>query len=240
MTDMFPTFFFRLMSNVRATCPGRLFRRTSLATALLAFSLVALPVLAQASALRAFDANYHLSVDGWPDANIHHSLKREGDHWRSSMESSLAIAKGRESSQFSDNGDQLRALGYRSDYRFLRMGKDYSLNRSQLTNRPDRQTALVELSRLAQEQDCQDGCELNYVDHKGRNEDGVWRRVADIPLQVDGKRVQAPTVELRDKDKDDRYMRISFHPQIPGLLLRLDFFKDGDRVSRLRLTRLNQ
>lgn len=228
------------MNNARAIWSGRLLRRTSLTTSLLVFMLAALPVMAQASALRPFDANYHLSVDGWPDATIHHSLKREGDHWRSSMESSLAIAKGQESARFSDNNNQLRALGYRSDYRFLRMGKDYSLSRSQLTERPDRQTALVELSRLALEDDCQSGCELNYVDHKGRNEDGIWRRVADVSIQVDGKPVQAPTVELRDKDKDDRYMRISFHPQIPGLLLRLDFFKDGDRVSRLQLTRLSQ
>lgn len=201
-------------------------------------SLLALTGTAYASSPQAFDARYHLAVDGWPDATIKHRVSREGGHWLSEMHSSVAIAGGNESARFIEDGDQLRALSYRSNYSMLGVGKSYQLNRDQLAQKPDRQTALISLSLQVQEDRCENDCTVRFVDYKGRDEILDWRRVDDISVQVDGQMVQAPTIELQDPEKTDRHMVMSFHPEIPGLLLRLDFYKHGEQVSQLSLSRL--
>ena len=203
-------------------------------------SLLALASTAYAGAPQAFDARYHLAVDGWPDADIEHRVSREGGHWLSEMHANVAVAGGNESSRFIEDGDQLRALSYRSNYRMLGVGKDYRLGQQQLAQVPDRQTALIDLARQAQESHCRSDCSVRFIDYKGREETMDWRSIDNVPVAVNGQTVEAPTIKLQNPDKQDRYMVISFHPEIPGLILRLDYFKHDEQVSRMSLSSLEQ
>ncbi|WP_442487508.1 hypothetical protein [Halomonas litopenaei] len=213
------------------------FLRPRLATGLL-WLLCLLPIAAQAAPLASFDARYHLAVDGWPDATVHHRVYREGDHWRSDMRAQVAIAEGQETARFTENGDGLRALGYSSGYRLLGIGKSYRLDNRQLQRHPDRQTALVDLSRSVQQQRCVSGCEIRYLDHKGDIETLVVTPLPTAAIDVDGRTVNALRVRLVEPGKDDRHMEVAFHPDLPGLLLGVDYTKRGEQVSRLSLTSL--
>mgnify|MGYP007064145181 CR=1 FL=1 len=212
---------------------------TGLLTSLVLLAATWVPAKAQAGAPQAFDARYHLSVDGWPDATIRHHLYREGDHWLSDMRARVAIAEGQETSRFADDGNRLRSLSYSSGYTLFGMGKRYSLARDELTRLPDRQTALVALAQQVQEGACQSDCRFSYLDHKGETETLVWRRLAAVPIEVDGNSVPAPTIELTEPGKEDRRMIMSFHPRLPGLLLGLSYDKRGERISELSLMALD-
>ncbi|MBR9770379.1 MAG: hypothetical protein GYB54_04550 [Gammaproteobacteria bacterium] len=211
--------------------------RPRLAAGLL-WLLFLLPFAAQAASMASFDARYHLSVDGWPDATVHHRVYREGDHWRSDMRAQVAIAEGQETARFAENGDGLRALGYSSGYRLLGIGKSYRLDNRQLQRHPDRQTALVDLSRSVQRERCASGCEIHYLDHKGDIETLVASPLPTAAIDVNGRMVDALRVRLVEPGKDDRHMVVAFHPDLPGLLLGVDYIKRGERVSRLSLTSL--
>ncbi|MGK0546586.1 hypothetical protein ACSEE7_13890 [Halomonas cupida] len=200
--------------------------------------LLLMPVTAQAATLSAFDARYHLSVDGWPDATVHHRLQPEGEHWLSDMRARVAVAEGQESARFLSQGAQLQAIGYASGYKLLGIGKRYQLNAPQLRQTPDRQTALIQLSRQVQQHGCSPSCELRYLDHKGEQERLIATPMASRRMEVQGRSIDAPRVRLADPDKDDRHMVVTFHPELAGLLLGVTYTKRGEQVSELALTSL--
>ncbi|HET8790341.1 MAG TPA: hypothetical protein VFM75_03970, partial [Modicisalibacter sp.] len=46
-------------------------------------AIISPPTLAGLAKPVPFQATYHLSVDGWPDASISHRLSRQGELWQS-------------------------------------------------------------------------------------------------------------------------------------------------------------
>ena len=211
-------------------------RHRLLATLLLG-ALLTLPLAAKAAAT-PFDASYRLEVRGWPNATIDHRLTRDGASWYSEMRGAIAVARGRERSRFMINENGVKALQYASGYSLLGFGGDYRLAPDDLSELPDRQAALFELSRRAVSQACESTCELRYLDHRGREERLEFRALARETLRLPAGEFESVRVEVREPDSPERRLEFSFHPELPGLLLAVDYHRDGQRRSRLSLTSL--
>jgi hypothetical protein len=218
------------------TAPSHRFTRLTLA---LLLALVGSPVPADAEP-RAFTARYSLAVGGWPEASIEHRLSREGGHWQSRMQASLAMARGDERSRFRVTPDGVQGLGYRSGYSLLGIGKDYRLAADRLTGLPDRQAALFALSRRATGGDCQAGCEVGYLDHQGEEQRLEVRPLAGRRLSLPAGEFTATRIELTDPDEPDRRLVLAFDADTPGLLLGMAYHRDGERRGRLTLTDLDR
>ncbi len=195
----------------------------------------------EAIAPRPFAARYRLEVKGWPGADVAHRLTREGDHWQSLMETGIRIAHGSERSRFRVEQNGVRALHYASGYTLLGVGDTYRLEADALTTLPDRQTALFALSRRALGGDCAAGetCRIRYLDHKGREEVLDFRILGPESLSLPAGTFEALTVEANEPDEPDRRLVFRFHPTLPGLLLAVDYHRDGERRSRLSLSELS-
>lgn len=204
-------------------------------------ALVLLLLLAAGSAFaaepRPFEASYRLEVAGWPSTTVEHRLSHDGTHWQSDMRAAISVARGHERSRFIA-GEAIRSLHYASGYSLLGIGKEYELDREALARLPDRQTALFELSRRAVSDDCDTPCRLRYLDHRGREERVDYRRLDQRTLELPAGRFDALRVEVTEPDDPDRRMVFSFHPGVPGLLLAMEYHRDGERRSRLALTDL--
>ncbi|MEQ6890019.1 hypothetical protein ABE957_15185 [Halomonas sp. CS7] len=187
---------------------------------------------------RPFDARYHLEVDGWPNATIEHRLSRDGTQWLSDMRTDITLAQGRERSRFLA-GEAVRSLHYASGYSLLGVGKRYALDHQALARLPDRQAALFELSRRATAAECAAPCRLRYLDHRGRETLVEYRLLPPIELSLPAGDFEAVRVEVIEPDEPDRRLRFSFHPGVPGLLLAMEYHRDGERRSRLSLTALD-
>ena len=201
-------------------------------------ALLLLLLLAAGSALavepRPFDARYRLEVKGWPNATIEHRLSHDGTEWLSEMSADIAVARGSERSRFLA-GQAIRSLHYASGYTLMGFGKEYELDRESLDGLPDRQAALFELSRRASVADCAVPCRLRYLDHRGREKEIEYRVERSQALVFGSVRFRRST--LRD-ERPGRRMIFSFHPELPGLLLAMEYQRDGERRSRLALTEL--
>lgn len=207
-------------------------------------SLLALvtPGAAEPTPPTPFSARYQLEVSGWPNATIDHRLSHEGGHWQSQMQASVAVAQGSERSRFIVEDDSVRALHYSSDYSLLGIGDHYRLSPDDLTRLPDRQTALFELSRRALDgMHCESGagCRLDYLDHRGRPERIDYRLLAPTTLSLPAGDFTAVTIEATEPDKPERRLVFHFHPELPGLLLSMEYHRDGKRRSRLALSDLS-
>lgn len=212
-----------------------------LALLMLTWALASIAVADTAPDVRpqAFDASYHLSVSGWPDADISHRLTQIGvDDWRITMQARIAIAHGRETGRFHFNGDGLHSLEYDSSYRLLGIKRSYALNGNTLGNIPDRQSAIVALAMAAASGNCRQDCSIHYRDHRGRDKSFLYRRLPDKAMRVAGQRVQPLRLELTEPDEPEKRMTMALHPELPGLLLEVEYFRDEKRKSRLSLTSL--
>ncbi|GGX86087.1 hypothetical protein GCM10007160_11650 [Litchfieldella qijiaojingensis] len=191
---------------------------------------------------RPFAASYRLEINGWPSARVEHQLTRQGNHWQSDMRAAIAMARGSESSRFRIGDDGIRASAYHSGYSLLGIGGKYRLGHDDLASLPDRQTALFELSRQAVQARCDDDqppCEFRYQDHKGREETLHYRVVERSELTLPAGNFDAITIESWDPEHPERRLIFSFHPELPGLLLAIDYRREGERKSRLTLTELS-
>lgn len=209
---------------------------------LLMFALLG-PVPAQADtpAPHPFVADYRLEVSGWPNARVSHRLSRHGDWWESEMRASIRLASGHERSRFRLDGDSLNASAYSSGYRLMGIGGTYRLGHDALSELPDRQAALMLLSQRAANGYCQatPPCTLRFVDHKGREERLDYRPLAAVNQQLPGgETVVAPRLEAWNPETPERRLFFAFHPQLPGLLLDVEYRRDGERQSRMRLNAL--
>lgn len=187
---------------------------------------------------RPFDARYHLEVDGWPNATIEHRLSRDGTQWLSDMRADITLAQGRERSRFLAD-ETVQSLHYASGYSLLGVGKRYALDRETLARLPDRQAALFELSRRATTTQCTAPCRLRYLDHRGRETLVEYRLLPRTALSLPAGKFEAVRVEVVEPDEPDRRLRFSFHPGVPGLLLAMEYHRDGERRSRLSLAELD-
>lgn len=205
---------------------------------------LAMPVsgitVGDAVATRPFVAHYQLAISGWPDATIKHRLTREGNIWQSQMRASIAVATGSERSRFIVVPNGIRSVAYESGYSLLGIGKAYRLDHEQLAKLPDRQAALFELSRQAARGDCQPRCRLRYLDHRGEEETLLVRHIGPRKVVLPAGDFEAVAVEITQPDKPDRRLVFGFHPNLPGLLLTMDYHRDGERRSRLSLSSLSQ
>ncbi|MDZ7851136.1 MAG: hypothetical protein U5L98_00415 [Halomonas sp.] len=186
---------------------------------------------------RPFDARYRLEVAGWPSTTVEHRLSRDGLNWQSSMRAAIAVARGHERSLFII-GEGTRSLYYASGYSLMGIGKDYELGQEALAQLPDRQAALFELSRRAVVDDCDTPCRLRYLDHRGREERVDYSRLDRRMLELPAGRFEAIRVEVTEPDSPEKRMVFSFHPEVPGLLLAMEYHRDGKRKSQLALTDL--
>lgn len=203
----------------------------------LVLSTTALPSLA-ATAPLPFDARYHLEVSGWPDVDIHHRLVQEAGHWQSEMRASLPGASGHEWGRFRLDDDRVSSLHYAAGYSLLGIRRSYSLAQADLVPLPDRQSALVALARRVTDGDADGEGELRYRDHRGREERLHYRVLDREPVTLPAGHFEAVRVALAEPDEDDRRMEITFDARRPGLLLGMAYYRDGERKSRLSLTRL--
>jgi len=189
---------------------------------------------------RPFMARYRLEVKGWPATYVDHRLSREGDYWESLMETSIRVARGSERSRFLLQDAGVQALYYASGYALLGVGDSYSLSSDRLTRLPDRQTALFALSRRIIDGDCTtSACDIRYLDHKGREEALGVRHQGRSRITLPAGTFEALTVEAREADKPDRRLVFRFHPEVPGLLLSVDYHRGGERRSHLALSELS-
>ncbi|MGR2739469.1 hypothetical protein ACUY1T_13555 [Billgrantia sp. Q4P2] len=190
--------------------------------------------------LQPFSASYRLEVKGWPNATIEHRLTRESGHWQSRMQAAIAVARGNERSRFIVTPDGVRSVNYASGYSLLGVGSSYRLAGNELAGLPDRQAALIELSRRALNGGCgNDACRLVYQDHRGREETLDYRLLGAEVLSLPAGEFEAVKVEVNDPETPERKMLFHFHPQYPGLLLAVDYHRDGERTTRLTLTSLS-
>ncbi|WP_447956175.1 hypothetical protein [Vreelandella sp. EE7] len=186
---------------------------------------------------RPFEARYRLEVRNWPGATVRHTLSQEGSHWLSSMRFSVAVAKGEERSRFTVDDDTTRSLLYSSSYSLFGVGDSYQLGESELTAL-DRQAALFDLSRRAGSEECTQRapCELEFLDHRGRDEHFQYYTNDTATVDVPAGEFDTQSVTLTDVEKPDRHMEISFAPEWPGLILSVEYFKDGRRDTAITLT----
>ncbi|WP_168011844.1 hypothetical protein [Halomonas salinarum] len=195
------------------------------------------------SSPRAFDAIYRLEIEGWPDANINHTLKRRGDAWISEMRAAIAVANGWERSRFTIDENGVNSSDYASGYSLLGIGEDYHMGQGELDRWPDRQAALFQLSQQADQVACRHPqvapCTLTYTNYKGEEETFLYRRLDTSTLELTVGSFPAVTISLWRGEHPDRDLRLTFTPEVPGLLLAADYFKDGKRTSRLSLRSLH-
>ncbi|WP_240721703.1 hypothetical protein [Halomonas marinisediminis] len=190
-------------------------------------------------ALRPFAARYRLEVEGWPAAYVDHRLSREGDYWESLMETDIRVARGSERSRFMIQDEGIQSLYYASGYALLGVGDSYQLDAEPLEALPDRQTALFTLSRRIIGGDCADSpCDIRYLDHKGREERLRAHTQGRSRITLPAGSFETITAEAWEADKPSRRLLFRFHPEVPGLLLSVDYHRDGKRRSQLRLSRL--
>lgn len=196
-----------------------------------------------------FTAHYRLDINGWPDATITHRLSRVGDDshpgdgwdnvWESAMRASLKVASGEERGRFRLDGNSVQALDYTSAYSLLGIGDDYHLDQEQLSELPDRQTALFELSQKAPTARCANAqvspCELDYQNHKGKTETLYYRVTEYADVQTPAGTFPGVTVDTWDPEKRDRHLYFTFHREISGLLLKMRYVRDGEERSHLTL-----
>jgi len=186
-----------------------------------------------------FTAHYRLDISGWPNATIAHRLSHQGDTWESDMKASIKVASGEERGRFRLDGDSVQALDYTSAYSLLGIGDDYHLDQEQLSELPDRQTALFELSRKAPSARCANPqvspCELKYQDHKERDETLYYRIIDRSDIETPAGTFPGVTVDTWDPEKRDRHLYFTFHREIPGLLLKTRYVRDGEERSHLTL-----
>lgn len=190
--------------------------------------------------MQPFSASYQLEVSGWPNATIEHRLSRESQHWQSQMQAAIAVARGNERSRFIVTPEGVRAVNYSSGYSLLGIGDSYRLGSNDLALLPDRQTALIELSRRALNDSCESAtCRLVYQDHRGREEALDYRVLGVTQLTLPAGEFEALKVQANEPDTPERQLLFYFHPNTPGLLLAVDYQRDGERKSQLRLTSLD-
>ncbi|WP_051234312.1 hypothetical protein [Halomonas halocynthiae] len=190
---------------------------------------------------QGFTANYHLSVSGWPDADISHRLTQvSSDGWRASMKAKIAIARGEETGHFHINGNTLHSYDYASNYHLLGISRDYTLDSNELGQIPDRQSAIVGLALNAASNTCQQACPVHYRDHRGRNKTMFYHRLPDTHMAIAGITTQALRLELSDPDKPDKRILMALHPELPGLLLEMEYFNEGKRKGQLSLTSMRR
>ncbi|WP_299261418.1 hypothetical protein [uncultured Kushneria sp.] len=198
----------------------------------------------QAEEIHPFKAQYHLTMDGWPSADMTHQLEHDGDGWRSTMHASIKIATGYEYSRFHvSHVTEVSPWSFYSRYRLFGFGDTYRLDEHQLSNLPDRQAALFALSRQAFDAPSCRGrqatpCSFAYVDHKMREHNMVWRVIDDPEMTVPQGHWKTRHVEAWDEDKPDRRLHFYFTSRNPGLLVQTDYFRDGKLSARLQLTGL--
>ncbi|WP_445619402.1 hypothetical protein ACUN8C_11855 [Kushneria sp. Sum13] len=198
----------------------------------------------QAGEIQPFKAQYHLVIDGWPNADMTHQLERDKEGWRTTMHASIKIATGYEYSRFRLRNDtDVAPWSFYSRYRLFGFGDTYRLDDQQLAALPDRQAALFALSRQAFNAPSCRGrqttpCTFAYVDHKARQRDMAWRVIDDPEMSVPQGHWQTRHVEAWDEDKPDRRMNFYFTSRYPGLLVQTDYFRDGKLSARLQLTGL--
>lgn len=183
-----------------------------------------------------FTARYRLEVSGWPSTSIDHRLSRDGASWFSDMSAAIAVARGQERSRFLVEEDGVRSLQYSSGYSLMGFGGDYRLTPDDLATLPDRQAALFELSRRAVNGSCSDDCRIRYQDHRGREEQMTYRVLGTESLTLSSGRFEAVQVEVTEPDQPERRLVFHFHPELPGLMLAVEYHRDGERKSRLFLT----
>ncbi|SEM05149.1 hypothetical protein [Halomonas caseinilytica] len=187
-----------------------------------------------------FDARYHLQVAGWPDADIQHQLQRTGIGWQSEMSTKLPGISGHEMGRFRlDEDGQVQSLYYASGYSLLGIQRSYRLERDALQTWPDRQSALFALSRQAIDGDCTSECRVHYLDHRGHEERVDYRVTGREMLELPAGRFEALRVEVTEPGEPDRRLVFDFLPRMPGLLLSMGYYRDGERRSHLTLTHLN-
>ncbi|HET8789721.1 MAG TPA: hypothetical protein VFM75_00785, partial [Modicisalibacter sp.] len=205
-------------------------------------AIISPPTLAGLAKPVPFQATYHLSVDGWPDASISHRLSRQGELWQSEMRAAISIAKGEELSRFRLDGEDIDAQFYVGGYNLLGFGERYRLTEDDLSLLFDRQTALFVLSRRAPEARCTDDqvapCSLAYLNYKGEKEALNYRVIERGETRLPVGTFPSITVDSWNPEKPDRHLLFTFHREIPGLLLAMEYRRDGERHSRLTLTQL--
>lgn len=213
--------------------------RGSLAT--FALLWLGLAGVAQAAPV-PFEATYQLTVRGWPDAQIQHRLSRQGALWQSEMRAAISIAEGEELSRFRLTEDRVDARFYASGYQLLGFGKQYRLARRDLTELPDRQSALFALSRRVDSDRCTHSqvapCRLRYLNYEGEEETLAYRVVGRDEVQLPAGTFPRVRVDSWNPEKPDRHLLLGFHPAIPGLLLSVDYYRDGEHKSHLALMQL--
>ncbi len=189
-----------------------------------------------------FEATYSLVIKGWPDTRIQHRLSQQGALWQSEMSASIATAKGDELGRFRLDGNTVDAQSYTSGYRFLGFGDRYRLNAEELSELPDRQTALFMLSRDARNARCTHDqvapCTLRYLNYKGEETRLKYRVTDRDEVRLPAGIFPRFTVDAWDPDKPDRHLIFGFHSEIPGLMLSFEYRSEGERKSRLTLQRL--
>ncbi|MGJ7457644.1 hypothetical protein ACR80S_01940 [Halomonas sp. MA07-2] len=186
-----------------------------------------------------FAARYRLEVSGWPSTSVVHRLSRDGGSWHSEMSAAIAVARGEERSRFLIEEDGVRSLQYISGYSLLGLGGDYRLTPDELALLPDRQAALFDLSRRVLDGGCEEACVIHYQDHRGREERMEVRALGPESLSLPAGHFEALAVEVTEPDKPERRLVFRFHPEVPGLMLGVEYHRDGERRSRLSLTRLS-
>lgn len=213
----------------------------------LTLKTVAALFLATASSLAVaaptpFTAQYQLDISGWPDATITHQLSNQGDVWKSDMRTSIKIASGEEWGRFRLDGDDVQALEYASSYSLVGIGDDYHLDQAQLSELPDRQTAIFDLSRKAPSARCANPqvspCKLVYLSHKGEEKTLLYRVTEKGDITTPAGTFPGVTVDTWDPEKRKRHLFMTFHQQIPDLLLKMRYVRDDEERSHLVLTKL--
>lgn len=222
--------------------------RSLLTRSLLALSLLTLPLVPQAlaaPAVKPFEARYHLSLEGWPNADLTHRLEPDEEGFRATLHASVKIATGYEFARFRlDERGEAAPWHFYSRYRLFGFGDEYRLERERLEALPDRQSALFNLSLRAFDAPACRGhqaapCQLDYQDHRGRERTLVWRVIDDPTMPVPEGRFQTRHVEARLEDRPKRRLHFYFSPDTPGLLVQLDYFQDQTLAGRLQLTDLH-
>ncbi|WP_106477614.1 DUF3108 domain-containing protein [Phytohalomonas tamaricis] len=207
----------------------------------LTISLIALLLSSSAWAndLVPFQASYHLKAGDWPQAVVEHTLEVQDGVWKSTMFASIKIATGREYGRFRVRDEHLQPIDYYSRYRLFGFGDDYHLDANAMAALPDRQTALVALGRTIDTVSCtgtaNPPCELRYLDHKKKPHTMRYRIRGREQITVPAGQWQTLHVELWDEKKPKRCFHFYVSPRYPGLLIKVNYFKNGELDSHMEM-----